>query len=249
MKSKKWIALVMALVLMGTGAASLAWLHDHQKLGAPGVKTSPLAGTKNLQVELPEKVLDYTSEKVEIDDIVLNFLPGDTSYGQRRYTAPDGAWTLVNVVLMGTDRTSIHKPQFCLQGQGWQLDPLPSATKITMERPSPYELPVIKLTGTKEFIQEDGQRVTLRGIYVYWYVADGVLSASTSGIERMWLMGRELLRTGVLQRWAYVSYFSVCRPGEEEATFERTKKLIAASVPEFQLTPGPPDTAKLTAQQ
>ena len=43
--------------------------------------------------------------------------------------------------------------------------------------------------------------------------------------------------TGVLQRWAYISYFTVCAPGEEDATFERMEKLIAASVPEYQLPP------------
>jgi len=42
-----------------------------------------------------------------------------------------------------------------------------------------------------------------------------------------------------LQRWAYISCFAVCLPGQEEATFERLKKFIAASVPEFQLTPKP----------
>jgi hypothetical protein len=29
----------------------------------------------------------------------------------------------------------------------------------------------------------------------------------------------------------------VCAPGQEEATFERMKKLIAAAVPEFQRVP------------
>jgi hypothetical protein len=45
------------------------------------------------------------------------------------------------------------------------------------------------------------------------------------------------LRTGVLQRWAYVTCFSVCQPGQEEATFNRMKEFLAAAVPEFQLTP------------
>jgi hypothetical protein len=42
-----------------------------------------------------------------------------------------------------------------------------------------------------------------------------------------------------LQRWAYVSYFAVYEPGQEDAAFERVKKLIMASVPEFQLAPKP----------
>jgi hypothetical protein len=51
-------------------------------------------------------------------------------------------------------------------------------------------------------------------------------------------MARDVLFTGELDRWAYITFFSVCAPGQEDATFERMKKLIAAAVPEFQLVPG-----------
>ena len=88
-----------------------------------------------------------------------------------------------------------------------------------------------------------------RGVYVYWYVADGAVSASTSGIQRMWWMVKEMFRTGVLQRWTYVSCLSVCAPGQEEATFERMKKFMAAAVPEFQLAGPPPAAATVTARQ
>ena len=63
------------------------------------------------------------------------------------------------------------------------------------------------------------------------------LSASASGIQRMWRMAKELVRTGVLQRWAYISYFAVCAPGNEAATFERIKKQIVDAVPQFQIAP------------
>jgi hypothetical protein len=78
----------------------------------------------------------------------------------------------------------------------------------------------------------------LRGIFVYWFVADNELTDDHR--ERMWWMARDLIRTGVLQRWAYVTYFSVCGTGQEEATFNRLKRFISASVPEFQLVSGPP---------
>jgi hypothetical protein len=55
----------------------------------------------------------------------------------------------------------------------------------------------------------------------------------------LWWMPRDLLLHGLLERWAYVSYFSACRPGQEEATYARMKKLIAETVPEFQLVPRP----------
>jgi hypothetical protein len=247
---KKWFALGLTLLMMLGSGIMLSRLQGEQKLGVPGVKTAPLADSKNLEILLPEKVLDYTSEKVPIDQVVFNYLPADTSYGQRKYTAPDGFAVLANAVLMGTDRTSIHKPQICLHAQGWQLDPTPPPAKIAMDQPYPYDLPVIKLTATRETLSS-GQAVRMRGLYVYWYVADGALSADASGFERMWMMGRDLLHTGTLQRWAYISYFAVCAPGEEEATFERMKGLIRASVPQFQLTPPPAGGGgtKLTSRQ
>jgi len=244
---KKWVGLAVTLLMMIGAGGLLSRLQGEQKLGAPGVKTAPLADSKNLEVLLPESVLDYTSEKVPIDQVVYNYLPADTSYGQRKYTAPDGFAVLVNAVLMGTDRTSIHKPQICLHAQGWQLDPTPPSTRIAMDQPFAYELPVIKLTATLETLSS-GQSTRWRGLYVYWYVADGALSADASGLERMWLMGRDLIQSGTLQRWSYISFFSACKPGEEDATFERMKTLIKASVPQFQLTPAPQDRAKLTSR-
>ncbi len=54
-----------------------------------------------------------------------------------------------------------------------------------------------------------------------------------------WWMARDLLLTGVLDRFSYISYFSTCAPGQEDATFERMKNIIADTVPKFQLVPKP----------
>jgi hypothetical protein len=97
---------------------------------------------------------------------------------------------------------------------------------------------VVKLIA-KNVIAADGQKQVVSGIYVYWYVASDAVSASTSGFHRMWLMATRLLRTGVLQRWAYVSCFAFCAPGQENATYDRMKDFIADAVPQFQLYPGP----------
>ena len=236
MNKQKWIILISTLALIGGAATVLAGLRAKQKLSPPAVKTTPLEDPQRLAVCLPERVLDYTSEAMETQKIVLDTLPPDTSFGQRRYKAADGFVTDLNVVLMGTDRTSLHKPEFCLQGQGWNLDPAQcEEATVHMDRPCSYDLPVMKLLARKEVV-ENGQTVTFSGIYVYWFVAPNEYTANHW--KRMWWMAEDLLRTGVLQRWAYISYFHVCRPGEEAACFERMKTFIAASAPEFQLTPG-----------
>src|SRR6266705_536927 len=89
MSKQNCVVLVAALALMASGAGLLNHLHAHQKLGAPGVRTSAIPGSIRLQVELPPRVLDYDSTPLEPDKVTLGVLPQDTSFGQRRYVAPD----------------------------------------------------------------------------------------------------------------------------------------------------------------
>lgn len=227
--------LILALVLIGGTASLLAHMRANQRLGSPGVKTEPIDDSIRVRVALPEKVLNYSSKEVEVEAIVTNTLPADTSFGQRRYETPDGFTIAMNVVLMGRDRTSMHKPQFCLTGAGWNIDQAASAEdKIRVGEPLGYDLPVVKLVSTRQ-VEQQGHAETYRGVYVYWFVADGAVSASVTGFERMWWMMKHMVTTGELQRWAYVSCFAACKPGQEDAAYERMKQFISASVPQFQI--------------
>lgn len=234
MKKQQKLVLFLTLGLIAATAGLLVQLRARQKLGRPAVKIEPISGL-NAKVILPEQVLDYVSKELEQSKIVTDYLPKDTSFGQRMYRAPDGFSVQVNVVLMGRDRTSLHKPQFCLGSQGWSINPNASTeATVSLTRPRPYELPVMKLI-TSQQIEHEGRSIRRSGVYVYWFVAEDEYTPRHT--QRMWWMARDLLTRGVLQRWAYISYFAACLPGEEEATFERMKGLIAASVPEFQTTP------------
>jgi hypothetical protein len=95
----------------------------------------------------------------------------------------------------------------------------------------------MKLIASRE-VTVGGQNRTFRCVYIQWFVADGDEYTSRHW-QRMWWMARDLIRTGVLQRWASISYLSVCEPGREAAVFERLKKFISASAPEVQLVPRP----------
>ncbi len=235
MNRKQWILALCALALVGAAAVLLVRLKANQRLGEPGVKSRAIPGRVNRIVELPEKVLDYKSQAVAADPVTTNALPHDTSFAQRIYSAPNRFPVALNVVLMGADRTSMHKPQFCLTGSGWRID-LTESTTIPMSRPSRYSLPVTKLMVTRQEAR-DNRPLTWRGIYVYWYVADHALSGDQSGFQRMWWMAKHLVTTGVLQRWAYVTCFVVCPPGQEEPAYQQLKEFMVAAVPEFQLTP------------
>lgn len=235
MKSRQIVFFVMALALITCGAGALIWIKNNQKLGAPGIKAAPVPGSIKMSFDLPAHVLDYSSKSEVQSQTVLDTLPKDTSYAQRLYTGTDGFWANANIILMGMDRTSIHKPEFCLPGQGWNIAKRETVS-IPIPGPHSYQLQVAKWTLTN-FVQDNqGQKQEVHGLYVFWFVAKN--EETDSHWQRIWWLTRDLLTTGVLQRWAYVSYFSAgFAPGQEDAAFARIEKLIVASVPEFQLPP------------
>ena len=234
MKRQKWLVFFVALGLMAGTAGALTWLRANQKLGKPGIKAMAIPGSVMMKIELPERVLDFTSTNMPEPEVVVGYLPKDTSYAGRLYTATNGLQINSTIILMGADRTSIHKPDYCLPGQGWSINEK-TAVNIPVAGPQNYQLPVAKWIIGNVYQTPDGQKHEVSGLYVFWFVADGEQTADN--YQRMWWLGRDLLRTGVLQRWAYVSFFSVCAPGQEDATFEQMKKLIAVTVPEFQFVP------------
>jgi hypothetical protein len=228
----KALLFIATVILIGTTGGLLYWLKSNQKLGTPGVR-----------LELPVNILDYQSVAAEITPLERTNLPPDTSFARRQYYRVTNGVTnnyiQLGIVLMGTDRTSIHKPEYCLTGQGWRIDQSEELA-ISMPRPLPYNLPVMRIISNslRRFPQPDGsfKDIALKGLYVYWFVDENRLTARHR--QRMWWMAEDLLKTGVLHRWAYVSCFAVCLPGQEESAYQEVSRFITAAVPEFQTAYG-----------
>ncbi len=247
------VGATVLIITLGT-AAILATQHTRQKLGQPGVRVEqrpmfsfdPGASTNEprriaeSRVHLPARVLDFQSREFPIPHTTFETLPKDTVYGHRMYAQSNGFTMDVQVVLMGADRSSIHKPQYCLRGSGFDIVKTEPQT-VRIDRPQAHDLPVMKLSLARTVRDGESYRREA-GVYVYWFVADGELTAEHR--QRMWWMARDMLKTGVLQRWAYVICFAPCAPGAEDATYERMKEFIAAAVPEFH-TGAPGELARV----
>ena len=243
MNWREGVALALAVGITAGGAWVLAQRQARQRLGVPGVRVvaEPVFGEDkhvvgSNSVWLPDRVLDYQSKVVPINKIVEEWLPRDTVYGHRHYTAGDGFEVDQSVVLMGADRTSIHQPQYCLVGSGWRIEKQ-ELTTIRIEQPYPYDLPVCKLTLLANVKGPSGRAEAVRGLFVYWFVADQKLTGEHQQMQ--WWIARALLRTGVLERWAYVTHWAFGSPGQEEALYGRLQQFIAAAVPKCQLAAGP----------
>ncbi len=227
----------VALALIAVTALGIRQLSVNQRLGEPGVRVSavPLIGedgriVRSNSVALPTNLAGYEYKPTPITDQELNYLPKDTVFGRASYRASDGFMAQVNVVLMGTDRTSIHRPEYCLTGQGWNIvSKRYDEAKIV---PAGKSFPIQRFGGQIRTVI-DTQTVNYSGVYVFWFVADGQRTASHW--ERQWWMIRDLVTKGVLQRWAYISFFAPCPSGKEEEAYQRLLKLVGELAPVIEV--------------
>jgi hypothetical protein len=228
----------VALLLICSAGLALYGVKHHQKWGKPGVRVSQ--GSLTLDdgktvtadiVELPLSVFGYQSQAETLGRADIESLPSDTTFGRRRYRASDGFETVLGVVLMGSDRTSLHPPRYCIEGQGCSIQQIEQVS-IPIERPVHYDLPVSKVLINKQ-VEQNGRKFVVSGVYLFWYVSEESVRAEYK--TSLWTMLNSLLRGQTMDRWAYVSCFTLCRPGEESQTFARMKQFVASSVPELQL--------------
>src|SRR5581483_6824031 len=146
----KWISFGAALAMMAATAALLARSTRKTALEPPGVKVSQVAlyDEKGQQISkesvvLPTQLPGLTDCAIPMTSVEVGMLPRDTTFGRHGYLTDD-LQTEATVVLMGTDRASIHRPQWCLTGAGWNIDRI-AQDEVPMSRPYHYRLPVNKL--------------------------------------------------------------------------------------------------------
>lgn len=60
----------------------------------------------------------FRSEKIETSEAELKTLPKDTFIDRRRYVADSGEWLVVSLVVGGSSKSSLHRPEICLPSQG-----------------------------------------------------------------------------------------------------------------------------------
>lgn len=236
MTRQERLVAIVVLALIGLGA--LAIHFGRPQMGKPGLAMEKVSLTnehgkivRTERVHFPSRVAEFHSMDGPITDVECTNLPPDTVYGRKMYWDDSGFAAQVSAVMMQTDRTSIHRPQVCVTGQGWKIVKT-ETIDIPIARPTPYLLKATCLTSTK-ISQKDKRPYT--SLYIYWFVSER--RTVPGHPEALWAISQDLLTTGTLYPWAYVSCFSYCQPGQEGLYLSRMKRLISTTVPEFQLTP------------
>jgi hypothetical protein len=189
---------------------------------------------------LPATVGDWTSEEGEMSAAEKQILPPDTGFARRNYwrvvkanlseNAPSGnnrdkiERVFCSLVLEGKDATSIHRPQVCLEGQGWKLQNAPSV-KVRIPQAG-GDLSLAILIGAQDFPSHDGKsKVRTEWIFAYWFV--GKDRVTDSHLSRVIANTTDRLFAGRSHRWSYfLLSCPVERPPEGQSWVENEQKAI-----------------------
>jgi len=242
MRSRQLAVLFGGLAVIGLTVGAVASYQQNQRLGKPGVRYQEIAGSVAVEVLLPQDLPGYRSESLPVTQEELDMLPKDTSFGRRRFVAPDGLAFDLSVVVMGGDQSSIHRPQSCIPAQGWTITRQDTDT-IRIQGTDTYDLNYNRLLNSKT-VPVEGNPVPVESFYVYWFAADGKVTASRE--RRIVSTAWHMLTAGEVERWAYVSVHSAFRAGASEAVYPRIRAFLETAVPELQL---PPDDAAAERQK
>lgn len=195
--------------------------------------------------ELPMVAGSFIGVSEDPSDKERELLPADTIIKKREYHTPGGSIEHRDVahaalVIAGNDTRSIHRPEVCLDGQGWTIT---SSTVREVKLISGATLRVRDLAIEREVLLPDRSKLPLRAHYVYWFVANDI--STPSNLDRQLLSLRDSVLSNVNHRWAYPSVMARVtdnltpqqsgeRRRDDAETVKMILSLIRSLAPKFQ---------------
>ena len=158
-----------------------------------------------------------------------DLLPKDTLVLKKRYTSPAGETVFASIVMSGSERSSIHRPQLCLVGQGNEIV---KSTVVPVEMTSRDELDVMVLDMLRRWRTSDGRQGEYPSYYAYWFVGKG--RETPSHLQRMIWMATDRIFHNTAHRWAYISVSG--NRDEEGRYINGMQQFVANMYPSMVLT-------------
>lgn len=221
MKLAKYSPYMVVLALLGAATLLLKYGVSVAGVEAPGVmlRLPERVGTwsgEDLYYCQNESCL-YAGPRSELTDALVcprcggamrmtwsvaerQLLPADTILLKKFYRPPAGPGLQVAVVVSGAEQVSIHRPQICLAGQGYEIE---SERTVLCPLDRDRSLGVRVLEVLSRDRSTDGRLVERGGVYAYWFVSRHYVTPSHA--RRMLLSAWDRLAHGRVIRWAYVS--------------------------------------------
>lgn len=185
-------------------------------------------------LKLPIWVGNYLGEDQDVTAAEKTILPDDTEFARAEYRSPRGDKINCQIVLSGGQKRSIHRPEICLPGQGWNVR---GGRATPIEMPDGSTLRVMKLDLSRPITLSNGESTTLRSVFLYWFV--GKDTTTPYHWERILQTSYDRVAHNLNHRWAYVVVSSPITKDfdpngrDEEQTVEALKKFIREAAPQF----------------
>jgi hypothetical protein len=194
----------------------------------------------------PDKVLDFTGKDEKPAEAEIKLLPPDTEFAKKSYTNPSGEYLNAQIVLSGVEHRSIHRPEICLQGQGWTVH---GQQIVSVPLKSGRNLNVMVLDIIRPARLQNGTTVQLPALYAYFFVSKD--AETPRHFDRIAITNLDLLFHNKAHRWAYVIATAQVLKGlapngkDREQTLQMIKDFLRESAPDFlksEMAAGSPKT-------
>jgi exosortase len=176
---------------------------------------------------------EWMGRRAEVTPLEREILPADTGFSRRNYISltPGAAPVFLSIVLSGRDRTSIHRPELCLVGQGWTIQSV-GQHDFGANVAGVGGIPTTLLR--TQLIERGTQRGRTALVAYFFMSSDGIVA---SHWERFWRDVWKRLRHGRADRWAYVLMQTDATDGEV-AALARMQSILAGTFPTFYAANG-----------
>ncbi len=223
---------IVAGVVVALAVGEMVWLDALAQRPARGASGVLLAAAGKDPVELPAFLgIEWTGQPQPISAAELEILPPDTGYSRKLYFnhRDPSKQVFLSIVLSGRDRTSIHRPELCLVGQGWTI--AESGTqRFTHPADAGAEFAATLLRVRREVQTPAGKQIVPQ-LVAYWFVASDAVEATHA---RMFFRDAwNRVTRGRADRWAYVLLQTSASDGEA-AALARMQTVLDATLPVFQ---------------
>jgi hypothetical protein len=222
----KRLAILLCVVTLGMSAVFLLPKSAAQPYG--------------IILELQPTIGDWWGRDQEILQKERETLGKGTEFARKNYKnnfldrAP-GYEVLVSMVLSGHDMSnSIHRPERCLDAQGWTRL---GSDEVQVKLANGTSFPVTRLYNRMTRRTEDGSTRSVDAYSYYWFVGEREVTASHWG--RWMTDNTDRLLRGVNQRWAFITVTGVIPPQPDAERQAMAKKFADETIRGFitQLAP------------
>jgi EpsI family protein len=173
-----------------------------------------------IDLHLPDGLGEWWGQDAAVTQKERDVLGPGTEFARKQYSNGRGDVILASVVLSGEDMmTSIHRPERCLNAQGWQCVP---TGKRFVEVPGRGVFQVTRLKNRRAEQLPDGALIAVDNVCYYWFAGSSRLTASHT--DRVLIDTVDRITGGYVQRWAMMMVSANVTAGRSR--FGRDEKAV-----------------------